>query len=424
MPLPARRSWPAVGRRLLRAPLAVGRRIARAPAGIARGILRVPAAVVRGGRGVLPRRAARRLLGRPAVAVAVLFGAALGMGADAPQSYLTASRISALSAPGPVSSDYAVASSTTEVAMLLGARERGPHRGGPAYYRRTTHERVAPGTAAQFLPLYREAERAYGVSWRLIASIHRQETAFSQAGTTYHGLNAFGCCAGPMQFNVTNGPVSTWERYRQAFRAGERPDRYPHETRHHPSIYDDFDAIMAAGSLLRASGAGAGLDGAAWSAAYAYYGHDLFGVTYASQVLARAAAWERDGFCANCEPDAGLVEEFESAYGAAIREELLAEERRKKKKHKKHHKHDKAHKLAREAAAARVEAERAARRDDARRRAAAPEASPPSRERPPADAPPPPPADTATTTAPAAPPPPPPPPPPPVCTGVHKLLGC
>jgi hypothetical protein len=421
MRLPARRSPPAVGR-LLRAPLGVGRRIARAPMGVAREILRVPAAIVRGGRGALAPNAARRLVGRPAVAIAVLLAAALGIAADAPQSHLTASRMSALSAPGPLAGDHAVASSTTEVAMLLGTRESGPHRGGPEYYRQTTHKRVAPGTAAQFLPLYREAERAYGVSWRLIASIHRQETAFSQAATTYHGLNAFGCCAGPMQFNVTNGPVSTWERYRQAFRVGKRPDRYPHETEHHPSIYDDFDTIMAAGSLLRASGAGTGLDGAAWTAAYAYYGHDLFGVTYASQVLARAAAWERDGFCANCEPDAGLVEEFESAYGTAIREELLAEERRKKKKHRKKHKHDKAHKQAREAAAARVEAERAARRDDARRRAPAPEASPPPRERAPADTPPPPaPADTSTTTAPAAPPP---PPPPPVCTGVHKLLGC
>ena len=198
------------------------------------------------------------------------------------------------------------------------------------YYRRIARQRVAHGVAARFLPLYREAERVFGVTWRLIASVHRQETAFSVAPTTYHGLNDFGCCAGPMQFNVTNGPVSTWEHYREAFRAGRRPARYPHRTKHHPSIYDDFDAIMAAGSLLRDSGAGLSLDGAAWTAAYGYYGHDLFGITYASQVLGRAASWERDGFCANC-ADESLAAEFEIAYGASVRRELLAEERKRKK---------------------------------------------------------------------------------------------
>ncbi|MDQ3320224.1 MAG: hypothetical protein M3515_08350, partial [Actinomycetota bacterium] len=201
--------------------------------------------------------------------------------------------------------------------------ERRARRGGAAYYRRTARNRVSAKAAARFLPLYREAERVYGVNWRLIASIHRQETAFSKAPSTYHGLNAFGCCAGPMQFNVTNGPVSTWKLYRQAFRAGRRPKRYPHRTRAHPSIYDDFDAIMAAGSLLSDSGAGRSLDFGAWSAAYSYYGHDLFGVTYASQVLARAEAWQRDGFCPNCDLDEGLVAEFDDAYGASVRRQLI-----------------------------------------------------------------------------------------------------
>ena len=38
-----------------------------------------------------------------------------------------------------------------------------------------------------------------------------------------------------MQFNVTNGPVSTWERYRDAFRQrAERPASYPHRDRPPP----------------------------------------------------------------------------------------------------------------------------------------------------------------------------------------------
>ncbi|MDQ3720659.1 MAG: hypothetical protein M3350_07775 [Actinomycetota bacterium] len=214
-------------------------------------------------------------------------------------------------------------------------RGRRPRRGGAAYYRGTAHSRVSAKAAAGFLPLYREAERVYAVNWRLIASIHHQETAFSTVAGTYRGLNDFGCCAGPMQFNVTNGPVSTWESYRQAFRAGRRPKSYPHRTRSHPSIYDDFDAIMAAGSLLSDSGAGSSLHSGGWWAAYSYYGHDLFGVTYANQVLARAQAWQRDGFCPNCPLDYTLVAEFDAANGASVRRQLTAERRRKKQKRRK-----------------------------------------------------------------------------------------
>jgi hypothetical protein len=193
------------------------------------------------------------------------------------------------------------------------ARRLSRHRGGPAYYRRTTSRHVPASAKASFVGLYREAARTFGVSWRLIASIHRQETAFSTEPSTYHGLNTFGCCAGPLQFNVTNGPVSTWETYRESFRQGHRPGRYPHRTRRHPSVYDDFDAMMAAGALLSDAGAGEVLDGAAWSAAYAYYGHDLFGIDYANQVLARAQGWELDGFCLNCPVSDVLVGAFDTA---------------------------------------------------------------------------------------------------------------
>jgi hypothetical protein len=138
-----------------------------------------------------------------------------------------------------------------------------------------------------------------------------------------------------MQFNVTNGPPSTWARYRQSFRHGNRPHRYPHPTRHHPSIYDDFDAIMGAAALLRDSGASGALDIGSWGAAYAYYGHDTFGTQYASQVLGRAAGWERYGFCLNCPDDVALVAEFDDSYGAEARHQLRAAEGKHKKKKKK-----------------------------------------------------------------------------------------
>ncbi|MDQ3677099.1 MAG: hypothetical protein M3401_09905, partial [Actinomycetota bacterium] len=271
-------------------------------------------------------------LGRALVVVAfVLAGAAtaVGIGGGSSSSGVAAEG-SARSAQGA----GAPADGWAIAARNRGGEARGrPRRGGAAHYRDTARKHVPAKTGAAFMPLYREAERVFAVNWRLIASIHRQETAFSTAPGTYRGLNAFGCCAGPMQFNVTNGPVSTWDSYRQAFRAGRRPKDYPHRTSFHPSIYDDFDAIMAAGSLLSDSGAGPSLDSSgAWWAAYSYYGHDLFGVTYASQVLARAVAWERDGFCLNCALDEGLVAQFDDAYGASVREQLLAEERRRKER--------------------------------------------------------------------------------------------
>jgi hypothetical protein len=169
-----------------------------------------------------------------------------------------------------------------------------------------------------FYPIYGIAQRTFGVNWLLLASIHRQESAFSTASDTYTGLNFAGCCGGPMQFNVTNGPVTTWRLVSDSYRYGARPRAYDHVMAKHPSIYDDFDSIMAAAHLLSADGASYLLDGAAWGAAYDYYGHDATGVTYADQVLARAIGWSQHGFCINCGVDTALVEAVHAAYGAPV----------------------------------------------------------------------------------------------------------
>jgi hypothetical protein len=188
---------------------------------------------------------------------------------------------------------------------------------------------VPAGWVARFYPIYEQAQRTFGVNWLLIASVHKQETAFSTHPTTYHGLNFARCCAGPMQFNVTNGPVSTWERYRAAGTLGQRPAGYPHVSRRHPSVYDDYDAIMAAASLLRDSGAGTRLDATAWRAAYDYYGHDLTGVDYADEVLARAIGWGQRRFCINCATDASLETAVAAAWGAPVRAAMTAPPKKK-----------------------------------------------------------------------------------------------
>jgi len=209
-------------------------------------------------------------------------------------------------------------------------------------------------SASLFMPLYRRASETFGVNWRLIASIHQQETSFSSAPGTYRGLNFARCCAGPMQFNVRNGPVSTWERFRDAYRQAPRPASYPHRTRTHPSVYDDFDSVMAAGALLRANGAGTSLDGSAWLASYHYYGHDFTGLQYADQVLARAVGWAQRGVCVQCAVDPQLAASFDAAFAAPYRAELIAAERR-----------------ARAAARAKARARRAAAAEKAKAAAAA-----------------------------------------------------
>jgi hypothetical protein len=177
-----------------------------------------------------------------------------------------------------------------------------------------------------FYPIYATAQSTFGVNWLLIASIHRQESAFSTAPGVYSGLNFAHCCGGPMQFNVTNGPVSTWDLVADSYTYGRRPAHYDHMTARHPSIYDDFDAIMAAAHLLSADGAEYALNDSAWWAAYDYYGHDATGVSYADEVLARAIGWSQHGFCINCGVEQGLVQAVYAAYGAPVLAELEAAE--------------------------------------------------------------------------------------------------
>ncbi len=188
---------------------------------------------------------------------------------------------------------------------------------------------------------------------------------------------------------------------------------------------------MAAGSLLSDLGAGRSLDLGAWSAAYSYYGPDLFGITYADEVLARAVAWQRDGFCSSCALDEGLVADFEAAYGASVRRQLIGADRRRKKKDKhrevgRDRKGDR-----RDPPGRRTEGDRGSRYRVPRRppasvqrpskppsakkdRPAKPSPLPSPRKDPPIKPPPPPPSTPPPTT----------PPPAGECDPIRKLLGC
>jgi hypothetical protein len=126
-----------------------------------------------------------------------------------------------------------------------------------------------------YLALYRSSARSCpGLPWGVLAGIGKVETDHGRSGApgVHEGVNAFGCCAGPMQFNIRNGPPSTWDRYG---RGGD--------------VYDPADAIPAAVCMLCANGASGGRDlrGAVYAYNHAWW--------YVDQVLALARAYQAGG---------------------------------------------------------------------------------------------------------------------------------
>ena len=126
------------------------------------------------------------------------------------------------------------------------------------------------------MTLYQQAGAAYAVPWPVLAAIGAIESDHgrSTAPGVHSGVNAFGCCAGPMQFNLTNGPPSTWQTYARRRRPRRRQDPY-----------DPADAIPSAARYLRVLLAGTHGDIAR---AVLGYNHSP---AYVEDVLARARAY-------------------------------------------------------------------------------------------------------------------------------------
>ncbi|HEX5309357.1 MAG TPA: hypothetical protein VFW38_09790 [Solirubrobacteraceae bacterium] len=268
-----------------------------------------------------------------ALGVAVLALALSGVLGSAPAPGATPPPVLAVAATPTPSGALTVASRIVDGGhnAIVGDPSSTQAQRDLAVYLDPTSTHISTAWMQGFYPIYATAQRTFGVNWLLVASIHRQESAFSTAPGIYHGLNFAGCCGGPMQFNVKNGAGresagSTWSLVSNSYRYGRRPAFYNHMTARHPSIYDDFDSIMAAAHLLSADGAGLALDGSAWGSAYDYYGHDATGVTYADQVLARAIFWSQHGFCVNCGVPRAMVEAVHAAYGAPVAASLEAQE--------------------------------------------------------------------------------------------------
>ena len=92
--------------------------------------------------------------------------------------------------------------------------------GGGGAGGRAVHQ-PAPSPAAtsqippSYLALYRSAvkELCPGLPWTVLAGVGAAESGHGQSFKpgVRSGVNTAGCCAGPMQFNIRNGPPSTWD---------------------------------------------------------------------------------------------------------------------------------------------------------------------------------------------------------------------
>jgi hypothetical protein len=68
----------------------------------------------------------------------------------------------------------------------------------------------------RYLGLYTDAAATCrGLTWQVLAAIGKVESDHgrSPAPGVRSGVNRFGCCAGPMQFNIRNGSPSTWDTW-------------------------------------------------------------------------------------------------------------------------------------------------------------------------------------------------------------------
>jgi hypothetical protein len=94
----------------------------------------------------------------------------------------------------------------------------------------------------RYLAFYTEAASACrGLTWPVLAAIGKVESDHgrSSAPGVRSGVNRFGCCAGPMQFNIRNGSPSTWDTWGTGVVA---------------QVYDPAHAIPAAARKLCSDG--------------------------------------------------------------------------------------------------------------------------------------------------------------------------
>jgi hypothetical protein len=101
------------------------------------------------------------------------------------------------------------------IAKALGAQPDRPARPERSGQRGASSFALAD-IPRRYLGFYSDAASACrGLTWQVLAAIGKIESDHgrSSAPGVRSGVNRFGCCAGPMQFNIRNGRPSTWDTW-------------------------------------------------------------------------------------------------------------------------------------------------------------------------------------------------------------------
>jgi hypothetical protein len=177
----------------------------------------------------------------PATATAATGGASAPNGGTAPESTSSGSGSSSPGTSAGGTTPNATGGTTVDPNWVPSAG------GGPAPGANTTPKPPPAGSFARtdipalYLRAYRAAGRRYGVDWRLLAALGKNESDHGRAalpGVT-SGLNFAGCCSGPMQMCQVASCGNVWQAYR---RDGDGDGVV--------SIYDAADSIHSAAALV------------------------------------------------------------------------------------------------------------------------------------------------------------------------------
>jgi hypothetical protein len=101
------------------------------------------------------------------------------------------------------------------IVRALGAKPERPARPKPPAQRGASSYALSD-IPRRYLEFYSEAaSTCRALSWQVLAAIGKIESDHgrSSAPGVRSGVNRFGCCAGPMQFNIRNGSPSTWDTW-------------------------------------------------------------------------------------------------------------------------------------------------------------------------------------------------------------------
>jgi hypothetical protein len=147
--------------------------------------------------------------------------------------------LSSRASPGFPLAEVPKAVGKAVVRALGGGDERATRRSGGAGGEEGASSLALADIPRRYRTLYADAAAiCRGLTWQVLAAIGKVESNHgrSSAPGVRSGVNRFGCCAGPMQFNLRNGPPSTWDTWGRG------------------NVYDPADAIPAAARKLCGDG--------------------------------------------------------------------------------------------------------------------------------------------------------------------------